>query len=424
MVDLFFNTSMSKRKNTWNIIGISLINVIVMFFIAYYWLSLPRTFGDEAFFIKWSSLVHKSLLGFDAKPSPNEVLFVDVSGSKTTIPDQDAISFYDPDSLDQPFQRKVITDRRELTSFFQLLNRYEKEIRFVLCDILFEDETKHDSLLQKEITVLGDKMLGVSHLEYGEHLIQPSIKMPSAAATYRSSGDVFLKFPLLVGDTLKTLPVVMHERINEVQMNKKGPFYSIDKKLSLPSPIVDFKVRNSDFKIGQDLEEENFNKIPMGLILELATFNHPDSLGDFFSNKIILIGDFKTDLHNTPFGETPGLLLIYNAYLTLLYGQNEISLWWILFLCLSFFILSYRIFAEVKVMKPGWLVDVFNSRMSKYILNALDEMVLLILITILSYFLFNIHINILILFIYLKVIEWFWKKFKHFSFPSFKKKNA
>jgi Ca2+/Na+ antiporter len=44
-----------------------------------------------------------------------------------------------------------------------------------------------------------------------------------------------------------------------------------------------------------------------------------------------------------------------------------------------------------------------------FILNALDEALILTVMTILSYFLFNIHINILILLVYIKSVEYLWK---------------
>lgn len=402
---------MSERKRQWRLIWISTLNVLVMLFIAYYWLSLPRTFGDEAFFIKWSSLIKKSLFGIDEKPRPDEVLFVDVSGSKTTIADtQQDLSFFQPDELERPFHRKVITDRRDLAEFFRLLNQYQEGIKFILCDILFEDTTVFDHQLQREIAGLDRKILGVSHLEKGARYIQPVIDMPYASATYRATNGLFLKFPLLLEDSIKTIPLVMHEKIDNAPFRKRGPFYTINRDLSLPSPIVDFKVRQSDFDAGRDLQESNYATIPMGAILESSLFMDSLSMSDYFNNKIILIGDFKSDMHTTPFGQMPGLLLIYNAYLTLAFGQYVISFWWILFLFISFFILSYRIFADVKVMKPRWLASIFRTKVGKYILNALDEMVILIAITLMSYFLFNIHINILILFIYLKVVEWIWKR--------------
>lgn len=404
---------MSTRLRRWKLIRISCLNALIMLFVAYYWLSLPRTFGDEAFLIKWSSLIRKSLLGFDEKPAPKDVLFVDVSGSKTTVPDEepDIQSFFSPGELETPYHRKVITDRKDLVAFFKILNKYQDDIQFVLCDILFEDSTAHDEALQKEIASLGNKILGVSHLQEGKNFIEPVISMPNASATYRSTSDLFLKFPLLIRDSIKTVPLVMYEKTKNARFSKSGPFYLINNQLSLPSPIVDFRIRYSEFRDGFLLSDTNYVKIPMATILESELFWDSTDMRKYFEDRIVLLGDFKTDVHNTSFGETPGLLILYNAYLTLVYRQHLISFWWILFLFISFFILTYRILADVKILNPSRLVKIFRSRMGKYILNSLDEMALLIFITLMSYLLFNIHINILILFIYLKVMEWVWKKF-------------
>jgi hypothetical protein len=383
--------------------------------LAYYWLSLPHTFGDEAFFIKWSSLIQKSLLGFDQKPNPEEVIFIDISGSKTTIKDPKALSFQ-PDSN---YHRIVITDRKDLLDLFQIMNRFEADIPFVLCDILFEDGTQYDSLLEKEMQAFDDRLLTVNHLEEGKELITPVMDLPNASATYQSSNSEFLKFPLLLKGQYQTVPLKMYTQLYDRHFKKQGAFYLVGGRLSLPSPIVDYKVRSSDFRIGQSLEERNFAIYPLGTILESATFMDEASMQAYFKDKIVMIGDFKTDLHDTPFGKTPGLLLIYNAFLTLSSRQHEIRLLWILFLSISFFILSYRIFANIKVDRPRWLAKLLKTQLGQYVLNALDEMGLLIIITLLSYFLFNIHINILILFIYLKVVEWIWKKI-----PSFKRSEV
>lgn len=395
-----------KRKKTWKIIRISLVNVLVMLFLTYYWLSLPRTFGDEAFFIKWSSLVRKSLLGMDKKPNPEEVIFIDISGNKTTMNDPEAISFL-PDA---GYHRMVLTDRKELADLFDIMAKYKDDIRYVFCDVLFKDSTVNDSTLENAFLPFENKALTVSHLENRKNKITPVIDVPHALATYQAVNGLFLKFPLVLNDSLKTVPLKMYEMIHDKTFEKWGPFYFIDNKLSLPSPIVDYKVRLSDFRTGSSLKESNYAVYPLGTILESAAFMDEASLGSYFKGKIVLIGDLKTDMHETPFGKAPGLLLIYNAYLSLEAQQHEIRFLWILFLSISFFILSYRIFADIKVKRPKWLVRIFKTQVGQYILNALDEMGLLVTITLLSYFLFNIHINILIFFVYLKVVEWIWKK--------------
>lgn len=393
---------------------ISIVNAILMLGLAYYWLSLPRTFGDEAFFIKWSSLVRKSLLGFDDKPDPEEVLFIDVSGSKTTIPDPDALSFM-PDA---GYHRKVITNRAELAELFRYMEPYRQEIKFVLCDVLFEDSTAYDQQLESSMQRFGDRILAVSHLEEGEKLLTPAIDVPHGLATYRSTSGSFLKFPILLEDSLKTIPTMMYERLDGKAYSSLGPLHTFDGRLSLPAPIVDFKIRPSDFRTGADLAESNYAIYPLGTILEAHTVMPPEEFSKFFRGKFVLIGDYKNDIHETPFGDSPGMLLVYNAYLTMSNQQHVIRLRWIGFLFLSFLLLSYRIFADIQTSKPEIITKVFNSRFGQLLVESVDEMVILIIVTLLSYFLFNIHINILILFIYLKMIEWIWRKIPTAASPA------
>lgn len=402
-------TMHKKRKYQLRLWSFSLLNAVFMLFFTYYWLSQPYTFGDEAFLIKWSSLTKKKLLGIDPEPSADELLFINVADNKTTI--NAPSEFYDKSG----YARKVITDRQHLVQFFELLNRYGDEIQLVLCDILFEDTTRYDAALEYEFQKLGDKLLVISHLKNGTEYIKPTLNVNYAPATYTATQGLFLKYPLILEDSLKTVPLVMYEKLNQARFRNKKWYYTLNGKLSLPAPIVDFKVDSTDFRPSFDVKANNFAMYPMSTILESSDTNYlgmPEAeLAQYFKGKkIILIADFQSDVHNTSFGKMPGILLIYNAYLTLVGKQNVISFAWICFLLVAFTFITYRIFTDVQVSKPRWLVKMFKSKLGQLILNSLDEVVLLTLVTLLSYFLFNIHVNILILLIYLKILEFLWKK--------------
>ena len=217
---------MTKRKLSTKLLALTFANAIVMLFIAYYWLSLPHTFGDEAFFIKWSSLVKKSLFAFDKKPDPDKVLFIDVSGSKTTIPDPEPdIPSVFPDSN---YHRKVITDRANLIKLFSIMNKSKDSIQLIVCDILFEDSTGLDRQLEQNMQQFGTKMLTVGHIESKQKLIKPVIKAPYALASYRASRDEFLKFPLLIQDSMKTIPLRMYELIDKKSFKKSGALTTME----------------------------------------------------------------------------------------------------------------------------------------------------------------------------------------------------
>ena len=89
------------------------VNATAMLLLCFFWLSLPRTFGDEAFLIKWTSLVKKTLLGLDEKPSPEEFLYIDVSRSKRLVNEIDPLF-----EMYTGFSHTAITDREQIAHLF------------------------------------------------------------------------------------------------------------------------------------------------------------------------------------------------------------------------------------------------------------------------------------------------------------------
>ncbi len=398
---------MPRAKRPLRLFFLSLLNGLLMLCLSLYWQGLPYTFGDEAFLIKWTALTKKSLLGLDAKPPPESVLLVDISGNKTTLPETDV------NGKESDYQRVVITDRSQLAEFLAMLEPYREDTRTILLDVLFDKPTPDDTLLQQRVDVLQDKLLSVTRIDTSTRVDTSYIQFDhQAIATYRSAGDLFLKYPLIMGDSLPTAPLLLYERLHGKKLDPSGWFYRFPDGISLRNPIVDFKVRDSDFRSGSNLRESNFHVWSLGDLLEARTYMPEEDLARFFENRIVLVGDFKTDVHATPFGSSAGILLIYNAYLTLVEGSNLVSIWWLLLLLAGFTLISWRILNDIEFEPPRWLRGLFRSKLARWLLEAVDEAVLLIGLTVLSYFLFNVHVNILVLLVYCKVFDVLWNRFR------------
>jgi hypothetical protein len=404
---------MAKKKRPYRLLILSTVNALLMLLITFHWLRLPYTFGDEAFLIKWTALTKKSLLGIDPKPVPESVLFVDISESKTTL--EMPNDFGEP----SPYHRMVITDRTHLTEFMAMIVPYRDQTQLVVLDVILDKASPEDSLLQEQVDLLGPKLMGVNHLEGEDQQAIPSVIdfQLQGLATYRSAQGLFLKYPLLFQDSIPTVPLVMYEQLQHQKMDHSGLFYRFPQGISLPAPVVDFKVRSNDFHEGVNLSESNFTTFKMADLLDMQSFMAEEDIAALFEHKIILIGDFSADLHETPFGKTPGLLLIYNAYLTLQEQDNIVSFFWILLIFSGYWLLSWRIFNDIELKRPRWLVRLFQTKLGELILHTLDDAFLLIVLTFISYFIFNIHINILILLVYAKVVEFIWEKVNPKLFP-------
>lgn len=377
-----------------------------MLVLCLYWLSLPRTFGDEAFFIQWTSLVKKSLLGFDEKPAPNTVFYVDISGSKTLIEKPDP--FYEEKT---GYQYLAITNREDLAHFLQYIRTYGKDIPLVILDLAFRESSPGDSLLQAAIDSFPFPIVGAQSLSIDGLLREKVIQLPTGIANYYSPDTRFLKYPLYIRDSLPTLPLVALGLGQNKKYSKKRTWPRINGKVNLSNPIIDFKIRPTDLTEGGSRQSDKYAIRSLGTLLYEWEFWDENDIRDLLYNKTIIVGNFYTDIHETVFGIMPGPVIVHNTYLTLVAGESEVKWPWLLMLFFFFFWMSRRIYIEEKNGRRSKWWQRSKTPVGKIIADSIDDSFFLIIGTVLSYLLFNIHINILILLIYLKIMAFVLKRY-------------
>lgn len=384
----------------------STINALLMLGLTLYWLSLPRTFGDEAIFIKWTSLAKKSLLGIDAKPPPGSVLYIDVSGAKMLVEKPDPL--YEEKT---GYHNQALTDRRQLAELLDSIAVHGRNIPVVIIDLVFEKPSPDDSLLQAVLDRFPYPLVGARRLLDNGALSPSVIKLNTGVANYLSTDSEFMKYPLFLKDTLPSLPLASLAAVSgkPYQSNWYGPL--IDGKWSLPKPIIDFKIRPRDLSDGVDHLERPYDLRSMGTLLFEWTFWEASDVASLLEGKLIVIGDYTEDTHSTIFGSIPGPMIVHNAYLTLKEGESLIRLPWLLLLFALYAWMSRRIFLEEASGKRSRWWHMGDTAVGRIVADSIDDTFFLALGTILSYLVFNIHINILILLVYLKVVTYLLNKY-------------
>lgn len=384
----------------------ALANGFLMLLLALYWLGLPRTFGDEAFFIKWTSLVKKSVLGMDEQPAAGSFLYVDVSGAKMIVEEDDPF-YQEPTG----YQKRVLTDREQLADFLFTVASYGEDIPLVLLDLTFEAPSVADSLLQSALDTLPFPTVGAVRLDAEGVLVPNIFRLATGAANYRSTDGQFLKYPLFARDTLPSLPLAAYRATDSVSVGHWLFGSRIGPNWYLPNPIIDFKVRPFDISDGVDDLDRAYDLRSIGTLLFEWTFWDEADIRELLRGKTIVLGDFKNDVHGTVFGSMPGPLIVHNALLNLQNRENRIYLRWLLLLYALFSWMSWRIYREKEDQSnKHWLISGRLTAVGRILVDSIDDTLLLVMGTILSYFLFNVHINILILLIYLKVIAFLLEK--------------
>ena len=294
----------------------------------------------------------------------------------------------------------IITNRAKLAALFKVLAT-RNEHRYLLADIYFDLYSENDSLLAVEIKKLN-RVIFPKHLS-DTGILPTVIPVPAAVADYRTNVKKFSKFRLIYRDSLKTIPVTMHEELQQVSYSTGflGFFYNGNYCLQTFPPRYYIRPHHL-------LNTKEYPYFNLGELLVLSN----DSLfyNQFLQKKFIVLGNFETDIHETPIGVMPGSLILLNTYLSLLNGKHQPGVWWFIFLFALFFIINmFLFFGKIKVPeiaknKIKWWQVLIKDQLKSQLANLFSVAGICLLITIISEFMFQIKPHTFIIFIY--IISW------------------
>jgi len=370
------------KKNLLIIGSLSILNAVWMIFISHWLISvLPFLHSEEMLLFKMASFVKTLVLEQEEKPSKDDFIFIN------TAYDKQLVNIYDEKT--GPGNR-AITDRKKLAEFFKILNQKPDNHKYVICDILFKDTSDFDTLLEKELKRLPNVIIAYDLDENGNpDIITPFAKLNKGLATYRPEEGVLLRFNLQDNDIHKSLPLVMYEQLHHTKLKHKGFLYWLNDHIIFHNFILNLRIR--DYDLFERKEEERYQIVNLGYLLGSPGPNLEESILSYVKNKIIIIGDFvEQDIHATIYGDMAGSLILLNAYLALVNKDNVITIPFLLFLFLSYSLLFFVIFY--------WDLTRFYP--------AIKIPILFMIISVTSYFFFNIYINILHLSMWMGVLVW------------------
>ncbi len=383
---------MSKRIKHWSI---ALMHGMFLFVICWIWLSMYSTYGEEGTLIKWASTIKRTVFQMDDDPGRNEYLFINLAYDKELVPSADMMG------------KEVITDRCQLSSFLSILNKYKTAHKFAICDVNLVGDAPCDSALTSAVAGLPNIVFPI-HDQGGDTIEVPKFPTHYGIADYKTKEDYFLKFRVVQQQKHPSIPAHVHNVLDGGNI-ENGWLYNTDRGRPIfNSMIIDFPIRT--FEVFEGKEYPVVNLAEIMLLPEEVIIN------EFVKNKFILLGDFNTDVHSTMYGSTPGTLILLNVYLTLKNGYHLVSPWWVLMMILLFTLVSYYLFYHEENI-PARLQD--NKRYS-FLASLLNYLLVFGGISILSYILFNVYVNILILALYANCLGFLigvFKKTKHFPTP-------
>lgn len=245
-----------------------------------------------------------------------------------------------------------ITDRQKLFQLLKELDR-KKDYKYILLDVNFPDDihTEADSSL---FALISSMKRIVIPRDYGQKLADERLNEKAGLANYFTNFKFvsFAKFPYIV-DGQESIPLKMYREMTGRQIKNHGFFSTDGFRLARESVVLSFELRCDSaytlegekvwYNLGMDLLGSKYLLGSDSIQGTDELYSNPELTKD----KYIVIGAFSSgDSHYSYLENQPGPVIVFNAYLSLIYGHHLMSYGVMLLLAISFFILSYLILGQ------------------------------------------------------------------------------
>jgi len=370
------------------VVGV-IANTITLFVLSFWLISLPWLAGDEKLMIWTTSLV--KFLNREV-PSSERFALINTSYDLMLIDRYDEFGF--------PVGNQAITDRSRMALLLDIVSKAQHKPDMMFFDILFEAPTPEDSALRASLLQLPRHMLSY-HLDTDEQPILPVMPGVNIGLSDYVIGNNFegaYKYQLVYNDSLHLSPLRIYEILYDTKARQIGPFVQVGEHTTLNNFIIDYKVLQKDI---DDLEA-GFNPVNLGELLLLPD----EDIQEYLKGKIVVIGDFReNDMHETLFEITAGPLILVNVLLSLEAMDTYVNFWFFLLLGVVFAYVSYMSLTDKDIIEEAIQRRFGNVRLAKYLAGFASYLAILTSLSVLTFFIFNIHINVFFLSCYLYGVD-------------------
>ena len=271
---------------------------------------------------------------------PDSILLVNVCYDKLLV---------DYSVHDIPVGQYVITDREKLLRF--LTAAYEaNNYRYIMMDVFFEHNivSEYDSALFALIRKM-DRIVIANHTD--SYLSDSLLKHKSAYADYTVTWKVtkFSHFQFMREGNEPTMPLRIYEDLTGKTIKQWGPLYFSDGKLCKNAVTLKLPIRVSeDYNLeAPNILEKRYEFLGADILAHDSIYPISMQLQD----KLVIIGDFMTDVHDTYLGPQPGSLICVNAYNALQQGDHYYNWGWAFILFLLYLVIIYFLMSRLSLLK-------------------------------------------------------------------------
>jgi hypothetical protein len=386
------------------LIAVCIAHSLVLLTFTYFEMKSPYTTGEELTILQLTSGLKRKVFVSEEKPDADRFLFISLSWDKKLI-----------DKFDEygaPIGKQPVTDRSKITQFLQVLNQKPDNHKFVTLDVFFADSSTNqasdDAMLAEELTRTRNLIIPY-HLSDSSKIKLPIFQANMALADYEPTVEgLLVKFSIIHEKKYKTMPLVMYEQISGNKYSQGTFIDRLGQQPILSAFVLDHRIFEEDILEGNP---PLYKKLYLNELLRFP----PEVIHEFTKDKIIIMGDLdnRLDVHRTIYGDMLGPLILLNAFLALEKGDNQITWYFIAFLIAGYSLVSYLCFKQVEILE-GWLLRWLP--IPRYVREMLESFASYLLyfglLAIVSYMLFDFHLTILKISIYMQLLEWIIKNIR------------
>jgi hypothetical protein len=357
-------------------------------------------YEDEYLLIRFTSFIKRIVLKIEEKPDKNRFLFVGVSWDKTLV-----------DKLDEnglPIGNQAITDRKKIADFLAILNKKPYNHKFLVLDIFFKDPSPDDSLLQAELYRTQNYIVSYHKDKNGKPDF-PIFNCEMGLSDYETSEEGLLgisaggfsKYSIIQGDSLKTTALLMYEKLYKKSIEKGKIFHTLDGDWIFPTFVIDHKIRS--YHLFDAPDSLLYDKAYLGELLYLPE----EAIWELTKDRIVVLGDFEDrDIHNTIFGEMPGPLILINSFLAIENKDNKVNMGFLFLLFVGFTLISYKAIYGIDLVIDKILPSISSSLTvrSRMQYSFFNYFFYFLVFSLFSYFIFDVHLAVLFLSIYIQIL--------------------
>lgn len=316
----------------------------------------------------------KKWCGQDRDSVPDEVMLIDVTYDKQLA---------DYNVNDMLVGEYAVTNRQKLLDFLTAAQRADN-YKYIMLDVIFEKgiSSPQDSALFSLIASMK-RIVIPAHQDMPLEDSVLYCKAANADYTITWEETNFARFQY-IHDGMPSMPLRMYQEIYGDSISKCGFLFFSRGWLCRNGITLKMPVR-----LSADTEEEGYMKKINVLYLgsDVLAMDSIAPISEEIKDKIVIIGSFNEDVHDTYAGLMPGSIICLNAYYALVHGEHVllgryggVLVFYIFMLLLYFFIsMAYLngFSLSAKIQNP-WL---------KLLLSLISINVLFWIIAVLAYIL-------------------------------------